>query len=81
MMSDSEAPASLDIHPAVVESEPVKSGSPAHKEDEDEVNFALVCKKLLLDHKHANSLMLLPIEIDDVKILIRVVDQISFIYS
>jgi len=41
-MADSEAPASLDIHPAAVESEPVKSGSPAHKEDEDEVNFGPV---------------------------------------
>jgi hypothetical protein len=41
MMSDSEPPASLDIHPAAVESEPVKSGSPAHKDDEDEVTFKI----------------------------------------
>jgi hypothetical protein len=65
-MSDSEAPASLDIHPAAVESEPVKSGSPAHKDDEDEVNFEFVrkvdTKKLLLYHKKFKLIMIMPIQ-------------------
>jgi hypothetical protein len=63
-MSDSEAPASLDIHPAAVESEPVKSGSPAHKDDEDEVTFEFVhTKKLLLYQKKKFELiMILPIQ-------------------
>ena len=76
MMTDSEAPASLDIHPATVESEPVKSGSPAHKEDEDEVNFGLVGQKLLLDHKTCKLIDDIVIHrMDDVKILIGLVEQ------